>query len=185
MGNTTNVLLGAPDRTAGYCLSGPIAATMPTSTSAVTSGFQDNGFLTPEGLTITTSRTTEVIKDWNLEAVRLLLTDHEAKLKFTFLEVSVRTLKEYFGEENVNDTGEEIVIRINASAILARAWIFNLKDDATKMRVVAPNASISNQGDIVLVKTAAIKLELELTLMVDAAGEKLYIYKTKPVPVIP
>lgn len=180
MGNTSNVLIGAPDRTAGYCLSGPTTATLPTSTTTPTSGLQDNGFLTPDGLTISTSRTTEVIKDWNLEAVRILLTDHEAKLKFAFLEVSVRTLKEYFGEENVDDTGEEIVIRVNADAIAARAWVFNLKDGESKMRVVAPNASISSQSDIVLVKSAAIKLELELTLMVDSAGEKLYIYKTKP-----
>lgn len=180
MGNTSNVLIGSPDRTSGYCLSGPTTATLPASTSAPTSGLQDNGYVTEGGLTISTSRSTEVIKDWNLEPVRELLTDHEAKLKFAFLEVSVRTLKEFFGQDNVDDSGEEIIIRVNASAIAPRAWVFNLKDADTKMRVVAPNASIATQSDIVLVKSDAIKLELELTLLVDAAGEKLYIYKTKP-----
>lgn len=185
MGNPQNVLIGAPDRTVGYCLSGPITAALPTSTKAPTTGLTDNGYLTEDGLTITNSRTIETIKDWNLEDVRAMLTEQASTIKFAFLEVNINTLREYFGEENVDDTGDEIVIRINASTIKPRAWVWNLKDGDEKIRIVVPTATISNQEDLVFVKSDAIKLGLELTPTADAAGEKVYIYKTKPTVVAP
>lgn len=190
MATTTNdVLIGAPERSTeegvvGYAYTLPTSAIMPTDTATVLPATaEDLGFVSEDGLAISTDRSTEPIRDWNLDDVRLLLTEHSATLTFTIISWTLAGLRAYFGAENVTETATEIVVKINGRDIGNRAWVFNLKDLDRKRRVVVPNGAVSSQGEITFVKGENTPLEIELTALVDAFGEKIYIYTANaPVP---
>lgn len=179
---TDDVLIGAPDRSTttgvvGYAYTLPTDATLPTdTTTALPVTAEDLGFVSEDGLAISTDRSTEPIRDWNLDDVRLLLTEHSATLTFTIISWTVAGLKAYFGDENVTESASEIVVKINGRDIANRAWVFNLKDMNRKRRVVVPNGAVSSQGEITFVKGESTPLEIELTALVDDSGEKIYIY---------
>ena len=183
---TADVLIGAPDRSTeegvvGYAYTYPVGEAAPTSTTAVLpAGAEDLGFVSEDGLTISTDRSVENLRDWNLDAVRQLLTEHNATVSFTIISWTVPGLRAYFGAENVEDTGEEIVVKINSGTIADRGWVFNLKDLDRKRRVVVPVGAMASQGEITFVKGEATPLEIELTPLVDGQGEKIYIYTQKP-----
>ncbi|OIH81957.1 hypothetical protein BLJ79_21605 [Arthrobacter sp. UCD-GKA] len=161
----------------GYAYTLPTDATLPTdTTTALEAGAEDLGYVSEDGLAISTDRSTEPIRDWNLDDVRLLLTEHSATLTFTIISWTVAGLKAYFGDENVTESASEIVVKINGRDIGNRAWVFNLKDMNRKRRVVVPNGALSSQGEITFVKGESTPLEIELTALVDDAGEKIYIY---------
>lgn len=191
MTTTADVLIGAPDRSTeegvvGYAYTYNTTDPAPTSTTAaLPTSAEDLGFVSQDGLTISTDRSTENLLDWNLDAVRQLLTEHSATVTFTIISWTLPGLKAYFGAENVTETADEIVVTINSKAIADRGWVFNLKDLDRKRRVVVPKGAISSQGEITFVKGEQTPLEIELTPMVDAFGEKIYIYTQKEAPVEP
>lgn len=185
MTTTADVLIGAPDRSTeegvvGYAYTYPTTEPAPTSTTAeLPVGAEDLGFVSEDGLTISTDRSTENLRDWNLDAVRQLLTEHDATVTFTIISWTLPGLRAYFGAENVDDEGDEIVVRINSGAIADRGWVFNLKDMDRKRRVVVPVGAVASQGEITFVKGEATPLEIELSPLADAFGEKIYIYTQK------
>ena len=185
MTTTADVLIGAPDRSTeegvvGYAYTLPLAAVLPTdTTTALAAAALDLGFVSEDGLAIATDRSVEPIRDWNLDDVRMLLTEHNATLTFTIISWTINGLKAFFGDENVTETSTEIVVKVNAREIGNRAWVFNMKDGNRKRRVVVPNGAISSQGEITFVKGEQTPLEIELTALVDDAGEKIYIYTAK------
>lgn len=185
MTTTADVLIGAPERSTeegvvGYAYTLPLSAVLPTNTTdPLATSAEDLGFVSEDGLSISTDRSVEPIRDWNLDDVRLLLTEHSATLTFTIISWTVAGLKAYFGAENVTETADEIIVKINGGEIANRAWVFNLKDMNRKRRVVIPNGAISSQGEITFVKGENTPLEIELTALVDDFGEKIYIYTAK------
>lgn len=186
---TDDVLIGAPDRSdeegvVGYAYTATAnASDLPESTSAdLPTSANDLGFVSEDGVTITTDRSVEVIRDWNLDDIRMLLTEHSATITFTIISWTVAGLKAYFGDSNVTETEDEIVVKINAREISNRAWIFNLKDLDRKRRVVIPNGALESQGDLVFVKGEQTPLEITIRALVDADGEKIYIYTAKQAP---
>lgn len=182
---TDDVLIGAPDRSTeagvvGYAYTCPTTAELPTTTLAeLPTTAEDLGFVSEDGLAITIDRSTENIVDWNLDAVRKLLTEHGATLTLTLISWTVSSLKAYFGEENVTENGNEITVKINSGEIGNRAWIFNLKDMDRKRRVVVPVGALSSQGELTFIKGEQTPLEIEIEALVDSAGEKIYIYTQK------
>ena len=187
MAATDSVLIGAPERSddpnvVGYALRATAnAADLPTSTTAtLPASAADLGFVSEDGLAISTERDVEYIRDWNLDQVRALLTEHSATLTFSLISWTVESLKAWAGDDNVTETATEFVVRINSNMARPSAWIFNLKDNGVKRRVVVPNAVVASQGELVLRKGEATNLEIELSPLVDEYGEKIYVYTAKP-----
>ena len=180
------VLVGAPERSddpnvVGYAWRADAnAADLPKSTAeANPAGADDLGFVSEDGLAISIDRSVEYIKDWNLDQVRAMLTEHEATITFSLIGWTVPSLRAIFGEENVDDSGADIVVRINSAMPTASSWVFNMKDLGVKRRVVIPNAVVASQGEIVFKKGEQTNLEIELSPLIDTAGEKVYIYTAK------
>lgn len=195
MTTTDDVLIGAPERSSeagvvGYAYTFEANADdVPTSTtSALPASAEDLGFVSEDGISIETDRGVEVIRDWNLDDVRLLLTEHSAILTLTIISWTIAGLRAYFGAENVSETETEVVVKINSRHIGNRGWLFNLKDMDRKRRVVIPNGALESQGELTFVKSEQTPLEIQIRAMVDSVGEKIYIYTAKPpapAPVIP
>ena len=180
------VLVGAPERSddpnvVGYAYRAAAnAADLPEGTADPNpAGAEDLGFISEDGLAISIDRSVDYIKDWNLDQVRAMLTEHEATVTFALIGWTVPSLRAIFGEENVDEDGADIVVRINSSMPAASSWVFNMKDLGVKRRVVIPNAVVASQGEIVFKKGEQTNLEIELSPLIDAAGEKIYIYTGK------
>lgn len=187
---TDDVLIGAPDRSTvegvvGYAYTCDALATdLPkTTAAALPTSAEDLGFVSEDGVSIETDRGVEVIRDWNLDDVRQLLTEHSAILTFTVISWTVAGLRAYFGAENVDESGDEVTVRINSRDIANRGWIFNMKDLDRKRRIVIPNGAIESQGELTFMKSEQTPLEISVRALVDGAGEKIYIHTAKAAPV--
>lgn len=186
MTTTADVLIGAPERSSvegvvGYAYIAPaLDPDLPENTTeALPSGADDLGFVSEDGVSIETDRGVEVIRDWNLDDVRQLLTEHSAILTFTIISWTPAGLRAYFGNENVSETSAEITVRINSRDIANRAFIFNLKDLDRKRRIVIPNGALESQGELTFMKSEQTPLEISIRALVDDSGEKIYIHTAK------
>lgn len=187
---TDDVLIGAPDRSTvegvvGYAYTCDALATdLPKTTVAtLPTSAEDLGFVSEDGVSIETDRGVEVIRDWNLDDVRQLLTEHSAILTFTIISWTVAGLRAYFGAENVDESSDEVTVRINSRDIANRGWIFNMKDLDRKRRIVIPNGAIESQGELTFMKSEQTPLEISVRALVDGAGEKIYIHTANAAPV--
>lgn len=183
---TDDVLIGAPDRSTvagvvGYAYTFDAnASDVPSTTEAVLPATaEDIGYVSEDGIAIETDRGVEVIRDWNLDDVRMLLTEHSSILTFTIISWTVAGLRAYFGAENVTDGATEITVKINSKEIGNRGWLFNMKDMDRKRRVVIPNGAIESQGELVFRKGEQTPLEIQVRALVDSVGEKIYIHTEK------
>lgn len=184
--NRNNVLVGAPDVTAsGGALIGNVAklADIPgDATEALNAALKAVavGYLGNDGVTKTVDRQTEKIKDWNGDTVVVLTSEHTVTLKLTFMEsANAALLKGVYGTENVTISKakgmEKIKLVENADALPHNSYTFEIKgaEDA-KIRVFAPDAQVTNVGDVTFVKNDVIKYEVELECFANENNVKLY-----------
>ena len=179
------VLVGAPDQSAttGAVYYAATTATPPTdATTAVGSGFTSCGYVSEDGLTISTDYGTVAIKDWSKSTVRTLLDDFTGEVTFSFIQTDYESLCAIFGADHVTRTaatssaGEKIAIKIGAHLAPAKAYVFNMKDGDARIRVVLPNATPKLNGDLTFVAGEAISWSVLLDCGADASGESIYIY---------
>ncbi|WP_051432618.1 hypothetical protein [Promicromonospora kroppenstedtii] len=105
MSNSANIVAGKPLATGGVRI-GPLGATAPTdATTALDAAFVSAGYVGEDGLTETTDRSTEKVKAWGGDIVKVLQTDFSVSYSFTFLEtLNTDVLKAVYGDDNVTVT---------------------------------------------------------------------------------
>ena len=183
--DATKVLVGAPDQSAtvGAVNYAPTTTTLPTdASSALGQGFTKCGYVSEDGLVISTDYGTKEIKDWSKSTVRTLLDEFTGEVTFSFIQTDYESLCAIFGTENVVKTeatsshGTQITVKIGAHIAGAKAYVFNMKDGNAKVRVVLPNATPTLNGDLTFNAGDAINWSVKLTCGADTNGESIYIY---------
>ena len=183
--DATKVLVGAPDQSAtvGAVNYAPTNTTLPTdASSALGQGFTKCGYVSEDGLVISTDYGTKQIKDWSKSTVRTLLDEFTGEVTFSFIQTDYESLCAIFGSENVVKTnatstqGTRITVKIGAHIAGAKAYVFNMKDGNAKVRVVLPNATPTLNGDLTFNAGDAINWSVKLTCGADVNGESIYIY---------
>lgn len=183
--DATKVLVGAPDQSAtvGAVNYAPTTTTLPTdASSALGQGFTKCGYVSEDGLVISTDYGTKEIKDWSKSTVRTLLDEFTGEVTFSFIQTDYESLCAIFGSENVVKTeatsshGTQITVKIGAHIAGAKAYVFNMKDGNAKVRVVLPNATPTLNGDLTFNAGDAINWSVKLTCGADTNGESIYIY---------
>ena len=100
-------------------------------------------------------------------------------LKLIFLEgANAEVLKMIAGENNVtvNQDGSIKVVD-NADDLPHRSMNFEIKGQSgRKIRVFAPDAQVTNVGDVVYVRNDVIKYEVEIECFTDVDSNKLYSF---------
>lgn len=181
MANTaTNVSASKP--AVGGAISNAVLVeglTIPTSTSAALTGFNNLGYVSEDGVTNSNSPASEDIKAWGGDTVLNTQTEKADTFSFKLIEVlNENVLKTVYTTGNVS-TGEggETVIKANASEMEASAWVIDMiMRDGKKKRVVIPNGKIAEIGDIVYKDDEAVGYELTISCMPDADGNTHYEY---------
>ena len=182
--NASQVLSGAPEQlTTGPILSAPRGVTLPTAvTSALDPQFDDSGYISEDGLTLTPERSTEAVRDWSGAVVKQILTEFAATLAWAHLETNEKSLANYVGDDNItvqaatSTEGKRITALLKGTEMPRKSWVFKVKDGSARVLIVVPDGQVSETGEVAFVKTGAITWPVTLATFPDASGVNVYIY---------
>ena len=178
MPNAKLVATGKP-KVGGAVYRAPLGTPLPTNANdALDAAFQDMGYVSDAGVTSSNTRESESIKAWGGATVATPQTNYEDKWKAVFIEAKNMTvLKTVFGDANVSGSIEAgIVITANAKELEYASYVFDMILNGARKRVVLPNASISDIGDVVYVDNDVIGYDVTLAALPDEQENTHYEY---------
>lgn len=183
MSDTKNVTYGKP-KIGGAIFSAPLGTKLPTdATTKLDAAFVCLGYISEDGLSNSNSPESDKIKAWGGEIVLVVQTAKEDSFKYKLIEtLNVDVLKEVYGKDNVSGTIETgITIKANSMPQEAHCVVAEmiLKGGILK-RIVIPNGTISEVGDIEYTDEDATGYETTLTASPDDQGNSHYEYIKKP-----
>lgn len=181
--NAKKVFAPAPlqSATTGAVAVAPEGTAMPTDArTALTSAWDDSGYVSEDGLSVTITRSTTPIRDWSKAAVRNLLTEFGGAIAVAFLQVDEFAAKRMFGDDNVavtaatRDAGAIIKIDIGAELPPIEAWCFSMKDGDARIRVLVPRGQMTDVNQIDFKPDAGNVIGGTLTAYDDGTGKSIY-----------
>lgn len=184
MPNTsTNVVSGKPLATGGILIA-PLGTVVPTGvTPAPLPAFVGAGYIGEDGVTEGGERSTEKIKAWGGDTVKVVQTDHSLTYSFTFIEtLNSGVLKAVYGDANVTTTpasasaGTLHTVKVTGDTLPHRSFVFEIKDGDARIRIVVPNGQITEVGEITYSDSEVIGYEVTVECFADASGVKAFKY---------
>ncbi len=166
-----NVRVGAT----GAVYFAPIATALPTNaTTALISAYTngDVGYISDAGVTQTVDESITDIRAWQGgDVVRKVQTSHDVTFDFEMIETSTNTLTTFYGGYT---TG---LSTITSTQLPHQRMVLEVIDGAVKLRIVLPDAQITERGDVTYASDDAVKYPVTVTAYPDGTGVKAYIYK--------
>ena len=183
--NADLIYVGSPDRVTGAIMNAGKGTTLPTDASSAPVGsWEDSGYISEDGCTLSDAQTWVDIKDWGGDTVRRIKSESQVTIAFSFLEINDRSAKAAFGDQNVTVTGGEIAIKINVQEPPRKAWIINMLDGDRYLRITVADGQITDRGDLTFTRSGAILIPVTLTCYPDANGDAVVIYAEGPTGVV-
>ena len=169
MSNTvSNVSTGKPNP-AGAIYWAPAGSTLPTdATTALDTAFKALGYISEDGLTNANGIETETIKAWGGDIVAVPQTDFTDTFQFKCIEVlNLEVLKFIYGTANVSGAlATGITTKVNSNDRPAGVFVCDMAmRNGAKKRIVAPNAKLTELGDITYVDNDVAGYEATITAM--------------------
>lgn len=185
MPDATKVSVGKP-KVGGAVHWAPLGTSLPNSaTAALNAAFVELGYVSEDGLTNNNSPESDTVKAWGGDTVLNLQTDRPDTFAFTLIEsLNEDVLKTIYGASNVTADGDgNLTIKATAEEMTSGAWVFDMivKGGRAK-RIVVPNGTISELGEIVYKDDEAIGYNVTITDVPDNTGVYHYEYITATVP---
>lgn len=183
MANPTaaNVAVGKPKATGGV-YAGATSATLPTNAvDTLDASLTGLGYVSEEGLTQTKSGDTTPVRAWGGDTIRVLKTTDDLSYTWTFLETNVNVLSEVFGPDNVevSDGWGGRKVTIKAGQLSYRAFVFDMLDGTTSVRVVVPNGQLDGNVEVTFTDGQPISFPVTLNAYPDSSGNKAYWFITE------
>lgn len=133
--NAENVVVGIT----GKVYVGATTATAPTSSTATLTGFTDLGYVSEDGVTVSSDKSTNQIRAWqNADLVREVVTEGTLTYAFTLLETTEAAIEAYFGGTLTNGK-----IEVNPAATGGKkSFVIDVVDGAKAIRHYVPTGEI-------------------------------------------
>ena len=181
------VFIGTAEQssTTGAVLRGDVITTIPaniTDAQTAIASFDSSGYVSNDGVTLTTELSTNDLQEWNGAVVRKLMESFTGTITANLIQADYDGWCQLLGEENVdripaNTThGEQLHIKLGAHLALPKAWAFKMKDGDFRMLVLVPNGQVVSNIEMTFAASEAIALPLEISCNDDGTGESIHIY---------
>lgn len=180
MPNSANVSTGKP-KVAGAVYRAPAGTTPPPdATTALDAAFKELGFVSEDGVTNNNSPESDNIKAWGGQVVMVVQTEKPDEWQLTFIEATnPEVLKTVYGDGNVTEDAEAGTITVQATAaqLAEHPYVIDmvLNGGALK-RVVIPNGSLKEVGEIVYKDDEPIGYQVTLAALPNADGVTHFEY---------
>jgi hypothetical protein len=177
MATAGNVIVGKPRTGTGGVFAGATSLTLPVNAStALPVGFIELGYVSEDGLTQTIDSETTNITAWGGDTVKTVKTSHDVTYTLAFIETSEAVLTEVFGSDNVDTASGVTSVKITSTDLPRRAFVFEMQDSGTDVRVVVPNGQITNLDDISWTDGDPVSYPVTISAYPDEDGVKAYLY---------
>jgi hypothetical protein len=188
--NSANVLAGKPLATGGVLVA-PTGTAAPTdATAALNASFKALGYVGEDGLTEAAERSTDKIKAWGGDVVKVVQTDYAVTYTFTLIEtLNADVLKTVYGADNVTttaataSTGTLHAVKLNSETLPRQAFVFEVKDGDARIRIYVPQGQITEVGEVTYSDEDLVAYEVTVEAFRDAdldANALKYIDDGKP-----
>lgn len=178
---TTNVTAGKP-KTTGAVYRAPLGTTIPTDpTTTLDGAFVCLGFCSDDGVTNSGEMESENIKAWGGQNVLTTSSSTDDTFKLKLIEaLNKDVLKFIYGSANVSGTltsGTGITVSVNGYSQEDSIIVIDMimRNNAVK-RIVIPDATISEVGEIAYKDNEAVGYEITLSCAADSNGKTHYEY---------
>lgn len=180
MAQTATNVSAAKPATGGAIYIADTTATMPTTANGTLgTGWTALGYISEDGLTNSNTPNVNIINAWGGDPVLPVYEAKEDTFQFQLMEVlNVDVLKAVYGDAKVSGTlAAGITVQANNNEVSNKAFVFDMimRNGALK-RIVIPNASITDLGDITYSDSDAVGYEVTLSAQADASGNTHYEY---------
>jgi hypothetical protein len=183
MANTAaNVVAGVPLATGGVLL-GALTAAAPTTAASTLTGFSAAGYIGEDGVTETNERSTDRIRAWGGDTVKVVQTEHNVTYQFTFLEtLNADVLKAVYGDANVTTTaataskGQEFKVLVKSDVLPRKSWVFEIRDDPAKIRIYVPLGQVTEIGEVTYTESDLTGYEITIDCFPDSSGNSFTKY---------
>lgn len=175
---TNNVNLGIGLAT-GMFYTAPVGTALPTDASASLSSWTEVGAVTADGITWSTGKDSDPLRNWAKEVERLIASDEGGTVTAPLMYTTQKTLETIFGSGNVSVTaatsghGNVISVTVEPGVSAApAAFLFVMKDGDDVIMLGTSKGVVREVGDISFSPTSAIVWEATIeaaswTLMKD------------------
>lgn len=178
-----NVVVGKPLATGGVLVA-PVTTTLPTDeTTALNASFKPVGYIADDGVTKTENRDSDTIQAWGGDTIAAIQKAYGVEWKFKLAELlSSVAQTAIYGASNVVATpagasaGAKLTVKGTSATPPHNAWVFEITDGIKKVRIVVPDAQISDVGDVTFKDDDIAANDITLTSFPDANGVYFYIY---------
>lgn len=182
MTESKNVSWGKPG-VDGAIFAAPLGTTLPKNAiDDLDPSFKSLGYISEDGLSNSDERDSDTIKAWGGDTVLTLHTGRLDSYVYTLIEATnTEVLKHVYGNDNVSGSLEEgITIEANSKAKESHAIVIDmiLKGGILK-RIVIPNGTVTEIGEITYSDEDAIGYETTLNCEPDDKGNTHYEYIQK------
>ena len=178
--DATKVTVGKP-KVGGAVHWAPLGTSLPASATASLGGdFVDLGYVSEDGVTNNNTPDSDTIKAWGGATVLVVQNEMTDEWTLTLIEsLNSNVLKAIYGDSKVTVDSQAGTITVQATAEqrVDACYVIDmvLKGGAMK-RVVIPNGSMSELGEIVYKDDEPIGYELTLNALPDTNGVQHYEY---------
>ena len=179
MPTTAYVSTGKP-KINGAVYRAPLGTTLPTDAStALATAFKDMGFVSEDGVSNSNSPDSEKVKAWGGQTVLVVVNEKPDSFKLKFLEsLNTNVLETVYGSANVTADTQAGTINVvaNAATLGEFVYVIEMRMGTAMKRIVIPNGSLSEVGDIVYKDNEPVGYEVTLECLPDSSGNNHYEY---------
>lgn len=146
----------------------PEGTTLPDDLEALASPWEDLGYVSEDGVTVTMSRDQEDVMAWqSAEPVRVLVTNEPKTIAFDLLEFDALSIVTAFRGGSFTGTapGPFTYTPPAPGVQTVNALVVDAIDGAKMARFCFPRVQVSGDVEFQLVRTDAVKLTMELSVL--------------------
>ena len=184
---STQVYTPVPDQssTVGAVAVAPISTTAPTDAkTALPNAWDTGGYVSEDGVTVTTEFNTNDKREWGGAVVRKLLESFDGTVSYTLIQADNEAWKQALGEDNVDEvaatasTGARTILHLGAHFAEPQCYAIKVKDGDFRAIILIPNGQVVSNLELTFMRTETINVPVSISCMDDGtgSGDSILIY---------